>query len=91
MARLYEVSHRKLRYLGDWHVHPRDAAVPSDQDVTTARMIGDHAPARVERPMMLIGTGGAEGKLEVVPYLLRSERLFEARLEWTKEPVITWF
>lgn len=91
MARLYEVSHRRLRYLGDWHVHPGDVATPSHQDLTTARLIRDHDPARVERPVMLIATGGADGKLEPIPYVLRLGKLVTARLEWSKAPVITWF
>lgn len=55
IARIYRASGRRTTYLGDWHSHPDGFLNPSRRDHRTARAIARHPPARVRRPLMLIG------------------------------------
>jgi len=58
---LYEVSGRRLSYLGDWHTHPRGRPAPSRRDLDTMRMISCYPEARCPEPLMLI-LGGKPGR-----------------------------
>lgn len=57
LARIYEESGRVTTYLGDWHSHPRGAAVPSVRDLKTARRVARRRRARTRRPITLILAG----------------------------------
>jgi integrative and conjugative element protein (TIGR02256 family) len=63
IARLYEESHRRLEYLGDWHSHPEGGGKLSKLDRRTLRTIGWSRPARVEHPIMVVIAGGPEWSL----------------------------
>jgi integrative and conjugative element protein (TIGR02256 family) len=49
---VFEESDGRLRYLGDWHTHPRDSARPSRVDANSAAEIA--ADSRVELPDPLV-------------------------------------
>jgi integrative and conjugative element protein (TIGR02256 family) len=57
ISRHYDSSERKEIYLGDWHTHPFARAYLSEQDRLTIKNIADYAPARLNKPiMMILGT-----------------------------------
>jgi integrative and conjugative element protein (TIGR02256 family) len=60
ITRLYEMSGRRLEYLGDWHSHPGAEGYLSDKDLETLNRIAQSRTARVEKPVMLVmaGRGG---------------------------------
>lgn len=74
LAELYLRSARRTTYLGDWHSHPRAAAIPSELDRRTARAISRHREARARRPLMLI-MGGTDVRPDVRMYQYVRRRL----------------
>lgn len=57
ITRLYEMSGRRLVYLGDWHSHPGAEGYLSDKDLETLNRIARSRTARVEKPVMLVMAG----------------------------------
>ena len=61
IAELYELSGRRLEYLGDWHTHPGGRPWPSRRDAGTLRHIAASAEARCPDPVMVIlGSAAAD-------------------------------
>lgn len=54
IAQAYEVSGRRLSYLGDWHTHPFGTPHLSAQDLATLRGIAEYPPARMKHPVMIV-------------------------------------
>lgn len=78
IARLYEESHRRLQYLGDWHSHPEGGGQLSKLDRRTLRTIGRCRSARAEQPIMVVLAGGPEWSVHA--WQLTSGRWW--RLRW---------
>ncbi len=57
ITRLYEMSGRRLEYLGDWHSHPGDEGYLSKKYLETLNRIARSRTARVEKPVMLVMAG----------------------------------
>ena len=55
-------------YLGEWHFHPRGAAVPSNPDCTQMRSISDSASYSCPEPVLLI-IGGTTSVFDVRSYV----------------------
>ena len=74
IVELYELSGRRLEYLGDWHTHPGGRPWPSRRDERTLRHIAAASEARCPDPIMVIlGTGAADDAAawEVGAFVLR--------------------
>jgi integrative and conjugative element protein (TIGR02256 family) len=52
--RIYRESGRTIRYLGDWHTHPRGMPRPSRQDRRTARLIAEDPDFKTPQPLYAI-------------------------------------
>lgn len=65
VARLYEESHRRLHYLGDWHTHPNGGGNLSALDRRALRAIARSHGARARHPVMVVLAGGPEWSLHV--------------------------
>lgn len=72
VADAYELSSRRLAYLGDWHSHPLGGR-PSDLDRSTAARIAAAPAARCPRPLFLIVTC-ERGSWELKAYEYRKRR-----------------
>jgi integrative and conjugative element protein (TIGR02256 family) len=72
IAERYEASGRTLRYLGDWHSHPKGNG-PSGLDRSTARRIAAAPRAACRHPVFLIATHVGAG------WELRAHRLGRSR------------
>lgn len=57
IAEAYEVSGRRLTYLGDWHTHPSGEPYLSARDVATLKTIAAYHPARMRSPVMIVVAG----------------------------------
>jgi len=57
IAQLYEMSERRLDYLGDWHSHPDAEGYLSKKDLETLNRIAWSRAARTENPVMLVMAG----------------------------------
>jgi integrative and conjugative element protein (TIGR02256 family) len=56
---IYKQSGRTIRYLGDWHSHPRSPPAPSNQDRRTAAMIAADTNFRTPSPLYaIVGRSG---------------------------------
>lgn len=62
VSRIYTSSSRQVSYMGDWHSHPKRAALPSALDVTTLNLISASKPARLPYPIMYILAPSEEGE-----------------------------
>lgn len=80
VARIYEESGRRTTYLGDWHSHPDGIPTPSREDDRTARTIGEHAPARMPHPVMIIVASNRKS-WRIRAFRLSGKRLRLARLK----------
>lgn len=49
--RIHRQSGRRIRYLGDWHTHPRGVPRPSRQDRRTARLIAEDPDFQTPQPL----------------------------------------
>lgn len=58
LARRYEASDRRVRYLGDWHTHPDGTTKLSRTDRRTLRAIAQHPDAYCPHPVMVVLGGG---------------------------------
>lgn len=65
VARIYRESKRTITYLGDWHSHPWGGGSPSWRDEKTLERIASFPAARIDRPVMLIVSGGLPWRLSV--------------------------
>ncbi len=81
LAEVYADSRRTTTYLGDWHSHPLDVAVPSRRDRRTARRIARKKSARMPRPLMLILSSNHEGAWEFVVYRWQAGELGAVEVE----------
>lgn len=59
---VYRESDSQLRYLGDWHTHPRGVARPSGRDSTAARTIANDPGPALPAPVVLIQATSAHGR-----------------------------
>lgn len=65
----YELSGRRLEYLGDWHTHPLGRPTPSLLDRRTLRAIARTRSARCPRPLMAILAGSAKDGWTLASYV----------------------
>lgn len=80
VARIYSESGRRTIYLGDWHSHPEGIVAPSKKDHRTARAIGNHRPARMRHPLMLIAASDEE-RWRIGAFRLSGRKLRAARIK----------
>jgi integrative and conjugative element protein (TIGR02256 family) len=66
--RIYRNSGRTIRYLGDWHTHPRGTLRPSRQDHRTACLIAEDPAFQTPQPLYVIAG---------------HKRLLRTRFAWT--------
>ena len=52
--RIYETTGRRVRYLGDWHTHPRGGCAPSPTDLETVAAIAIDRDFAIEKPLYAI-------------------------------------
>lgn len=65
IARRYAEAGRRLRYLGDWHTHPRGAGRLSRTDRRTLCTIARDTKASCPHPVMAVLAGGDPWRLVI--------------------------
>lgn len=90
IARVYELSAGRYRYLGSWHTHPFGQPHPSSIDISTAQDISTQVEVGLPRPLLLIqATRPARravgtGPLAAYRWNSDSGRMEELALRFTK-------
>lgn len=79
IAAAYRNSDTLVRYLGDWHSHPRSGGKPSSLDRSTAAKIAAEPRSQTAHPLMLI-LHGTPKEWEVAGYRYGRRRLRAVKL-----------
>lgn len=79
IAAAYRNSRTLVRYLGDWHSHPRCSGKPSGLDRSTASSIARDQSAATTHPLMVILHGGP-GQWELAGHRFGRRRLRPAEV-----------
>lgn len=70
-------SHGRMRYLGEWHSHPRGSVSPSRTDRQTMHELAGNSNVATDTPLLLIFAGDLVGAPRIGCYLFEATT-FEA-------------
>ena len=88
---VYQLSGRKVTYLGDWHSHPGGSPTLSRTDRRTLGAIAEHEPSRCPHPVMLVLGGSPENGWQAVAHGWAPRHLWVWRLPGSQTlPTRSW-
>ncbi|MCR4030653.1 MULTISPECIES: Mov34/MPN/PAD-1 family protein [Flavobacterium] len=65
----------KKYYIGEWHTHPNNLAIPSTVDIQAVKSIADNPEVSIKNPALLI-IGCANNKIELGFYVYFKNKIY---------------